>query len=106
MTIYGWYSEEAFKINKLGYLYSDINGISKLCTIVSQENICPYYQSLNNYKENIKFVGELKKLICPIHYREGEESEKIEKIIKDYNTFEILNNSMNNRYERLFKLGS
>tara|TARA_B100001123_G_C15216959_1_gene989642 strand:+ start:1157 stop:1477 length:321 start_codon:yes stop_codon:yes gene_type:complete len=106
MTIYGWYSKEAFKINKIGYLYSDSNGIPKLCTIVSQENICPYYQPLNIFRENIKFVGELKKFICLIHYCEGEESEKIEQIIKDYNTFEILNNCMNNRYERLFKLGS
>ena len=106
MTIYGWYSEEAFKTNKIGYIYSDINGISKLCTIVSDENICPYYQPLNIFRENIKFVGELNKFICPIHYREGEESEKIEQIIKDYNTFEMIKISDNNRSKRKDKLRS
>ena len=105
MTIYGWYSEEAFRTNKIGYLYTDKNNISKLCTIVSDEDICPYYQPLNIYKETVQFIGELKKFICPIHYRGDTEKDKIENILKDYNTYEILNKSMNNRYERLLKLG-
>ena len=59
MTIYGWYSDEAFKTNKIGYLYSDLYNNSKLCTIVSGEDVCPYYQPLNMFKENVVFQGEL-----------------------------------------------
>ncbi len=69
MVIYGWYSEEAFKTNKIGYLYSDKNNRSQLCTIVSDENICPYYQPLNIFKENVVFLGELNRLICSIPYK-------------------------------------
>jgi hypothetical protein len=102
MTIYGWYSDEAFQTNKIGYLYTDKNNISKLCTIVSNNNICPYYQSLNIYKETVVFVGELNKFICPIHYR----GDKIENILNDVNTHKILNKSITNRRERLLKLES
>jgi len=106
MAIYGWYSDEAFKKNKIGYLYNDKNNISKLCTIVSNEEVCPYYQPLNIYKETVKFVGELNKFICPIHYQGVTGKNTMENIQKDYDTYEILNKSTNNRYERLLKLGS
>jgi len=71
MTLYGWYSEEAFLTNKLGYLYSVKGDTPKLCTIISTSNICPYYQPLNAYKENIEFVGELDSYIQPVHYKEN-----------------------------------
>jgi hypothetical protein len=106
MTIYGWYSEEAFQTNKIGYLYTDKNNISKLCTIVSDGEVCPYYQSLNIYKETVVFVGELNKFICPIHYHGDTEKDKIENILNDANTYEILNKSVNNRRGRLLKLSS
>ena len=109
MNIYGWYSDEAFKTNKIGYLYSDLNNNSKLCTIVSNEDICPYYQPLNMFKENVVFQGELKELICPIHYKNinGKDIRKItEKLIDSYNTYDILKRSEKNRDKRIKKLRS
>ena len=109
MTVYGWYSEEAFKKNKIGYIYSDINGISKLCTIVSGEDTCPYYQPLNMFKENVIFQGELKELICPIHYKNNDEKDikkNIESLIDNYNTYDILKKSEKNRNKRFNKLRS
>jgi len=94
MTVYGWYSEEAFITNKIGYIYTDKNNISKLCTIVSCNNICPYYQPLNIYKETVEFIGELHKFICPINYQEDTSIDK------------ILDESRTNRIERLRKLES
>ena len=106
MTIYGWYSDEAFQTNKIGYLYTDKNNISKLCTIVSDAEVCPYYQSLNIYKETVVFVGELNKFICPIHYRGDTKKDKIENILNDLSTYEIINKAVNNRRIRLLKLSS
>jgi len=104
MTIYGWYSEEAFITNKIGYIYTDKNNIYKLCTMVSGNNICPYYQHRNIYKETFKFVGELHILICPIHCHGDTRKRKIENSLNELNTKEILNKSMTNREERLKKL--
>ena len=107
MTIYGWYSEEAFKKNKIGYLYSDFYNNSKLCTIVSNGDICPYYQPLNMFKENVVFQGELKELICPIHYKNIDEKDirkKIESFIDSYNTYDILKKSEANRNKRINEL--
>jgi hypothetical protein len=109
MTIYGWYSDEAFKMNKIGYLYSDFYNNSKLCTIVSEEDMCPYYQPLNMFKENVIFQGELKELICPIHYKNINEKDirKItEKLIDSYNTYDILKRCEKNRDKRFIKLRS
>ena len=109
MTIYGWYSDEAFKINKIGYLYHDLHNNSKLCTIVSQEDICPYYQPLNMFKESVVFQGKLREFICPIHYKSYSEKDikkRTKKIIDSYNTYDILKKSNTNRNKRLGKLGS
>ena len=109
MTIYGWYSDEAFKTNKIGYLYSDLHNNSKLCTIVSSKDICPYYQPLNMFKENIIFQGELKELICPIHYKNIDENDirkRTEKLIDSYNTYDILKRCEKNRDKRFIKLRS
>jgi hypothetical protein len=109
MTIYGWYSNEAFKKNKIGYLYYDSHNNSRLCTIVSQEDICPYYQSLNIFKENIVFQGELKEFIRPIHYRDVDEKnirKRIEQLTDSFNTYDILKKSETNRIKRFEKLGS
>ena len=107
--MYGWYSEEAFKRNKIGYLYSDFNNNTKLCTIISDENICPYYQPLNIFKENVVFQGELKELICPIHYKNIDEKDirtMTEKLIDSYTTYDILKKSEKNRDKRIKKLRS
>lgn len=89
--MYGWYSEEAFKINKIGYLYYDFNNNTKLCTIISDENICPYYQPLNIFRENVIFQGELKYLICSIQY--NKDNQDITSIESNYNRIK--------RFERL-----
>ena len=107
MGIYGWYSEEAFENNKIGYLYTDSYNNSKLCTIISSEDICPYYQPLNIFKENILFQGELKEFICPIHYRNIDEKDikkRTEKLIDSYITYDNLKESRNNRNDRLLLL--
>ena len=102
--MYGWYSKEAFQTNKIGYIYSNMNDLFKLCTIVSNTDICPYYQPLNIYKENVVFVGELKELICPIHYRGGNDKDKIENMFNDSKKYELLQQSF--KTERLLKLRS
>lgn len=107
MSIYGWYSEEAFENNKIGYIYIDSYNNSKLCTIISNEDICPYYQPLNIFKENIIFQGELKEFICPIHYRNIDEKDikkRTEKLIDSYITYDNLKESRNNRNDRLLLL--
>lgn len=109
MTTYGWYSDEAFRTNKIGYLYSDLHNNSKLCTIVSEEDICPYYQPLNMFKENITFQGELKEFICPIHYKNIDEIDirkRTESLIDSYNTYDILKRCEKNRDKRFIKLRS
>ncbi len=109
MTMYGWYSDEAFRINKIGYLYSDLHNNSKLCTIVSHGDVCPYYQPLNMFKENVIFQGELKELICPIHYKNIDEKDiriRTESLIDSYNTYDILIKCENNRDKRYNKLRS
>ena len=106
MTIYGWYSEESFIINKIGYLYSDKVGNPQLCTIVSGNSICPYYQPLNKYNENVIFVGEVLNFIQPVHYRKEELNELVIDIYKNTKVYEEYYKSMENRLDRFNRIKS
>ena len=88
MTLYGWYSEEAFKCNNLGYLYTDKNENNVLCTIVSDQNVCPYDKNDNAYKDNYEYVGELVDYIQLVKFDVNIDiKDSLEKLRRSFDTY-------------------
>lgn len=66
--LFGWFSLKEYEHKKVAYLYNDKNNINVICTFTSDNNICPYYQRINSFSEDVIFIGELKEYIKTIEY--------------------------------------
>ena len=66
--VFGWFSLEDFKQRNVAYIYHNIHNIKVVCSFTSESDICPFYQRIDSFPEDVIFIGELKKYIDTITY--------------------------------------